>query len=128
MAPPQGFSPFAGTAMVQLPPQQQQQQHGDGSHSSHYYNTTNQQQQSRQKMHAHAPLHGGASWVVGGSSGPHPSYGLKIPVAAARAQYGLKPVAMAGAAAPLSLLAGKPTLIAWGRLRFLIMDAPRVRG
>lgn len=28
---------------------------------------------------------------------------------------------------PTAVLAGKPTLIQWDRLRFLIMDAPRVR-
>jgi hypothetical protein len=28
---------------------------------------------------------------------------------------------------PSAVLAGKPTLIEWGKLRFLIMDAPRVR-
>lgn len=28
---------------------------------------------------------------------------------------------------PAAVLTGKPTLIQWGRLRFLIMDAPRVR-
>ncbi len=28
---------------------------------------------------------------------------------------------------PTAVLAGKPTLIEWGKLRFLIMDAPRVR-